>query len=98
MTLIEHLKMKKLFYLIFAGALIVSCGESGSSEKQLDVITNTEKIYTFDDLKIMGFKKNREYDVEDLTGASEAYFGFWGIKKSESKDYEIGFMLTTQML
>ena len=42
--------MKKLFYLIFVGALIVSCGESGSSEKQLDVITNTEKIYTFDDL------------------------------------------------
>ena len=41
----------------------------------------------------MGFKKNREYDVEDLTGgeASEAYFGFWGIKKSESKDYEIRF-------
>ena len=83
--------MKKIFYLIFVSALIVSCGESGSSEKQLDVITNTEKIYTFDDLKSIGFKKNREYDVEDLTGASEAYFGFWGIKKSESKDYEIRF-------
>ena len=77
--------MKKFFYFIFISAVILSCGESGASEKQLDVITNTEKIYSFDDLKNMGFKKNREYDVEELTGASEAYFGFWGIKKASQK-------------
>ena len=52
--------MKKIFYFIFISAVILSCGESGASEKQLDVITNTEKIYSFDDLKSMGFKKNRE--------------------------------------
>ena len=44
--------MKKIFYLIFVSALIVSCGESGSSEKELDVITNAEKIYTFKRLSI----------------------------------------------
>ena len=43
----------------------------------------------------MGFKKNREYDVEDLTGLLRLILVFGGIKKSESKDYEIGFMLTT---
>ena len=37
--------MKKIFYLIFVSALIVSCGESGSSEKQLDVITNLSLIH-----------------------------------------------------
>ena len=83
--------MKKNFYLVVISILIISCGESDASKKQLDIITDTEKIYAFDDLKSMGFKKNREYNVEELTGASEAYFGFWGIKKSESKDYEIRF-------
>ena len=43
------------------------------------------------DLKEIGFKKNREYDIEQLPGATEAYFGFWGIKRSESKDYEVRF-------
>ena len=35
----------------------MSCGESGSSEKQLDVSTNTEKICTFGDLKVWGLRK-----------------------------------------
>ena len=83
--------MRKKFYLILFAALIISCGESSSNEKQLEIVTNTEKIYTFDDFKRVGFKKNREYDIEGLAGASEAYFGFWGIKRSESKDYEIRF-------
>lgn len=83
--------MKKFIYLIFITLLIISCGDSSSNEKQLEIITSSEKIYTFDDLKKMGFKKNREYDIEELPGATEAYFGFWGIKRSESKDYEVRF-------
>lgn len=83
--------MKKIFYFVFIVVLLISCGESESNQKQLEIITATEKIYSFEDLTNMGFKKNREYDVEELTGASEAYFGFWGIKRSESKDYEIRF-------
>ncbi len=83
--------MKKIFYSIFIVALLISCGESDSNEVGLDIITSSEKIYTFDDLKEMGFKKNREYDIEQLPGATEAYFGFWGIKRSESKDYEVRF-------
>ena len=71
--------------------ILISCGESESSENELVIITSSEKIYTFDDLKEMGFKKNREYDIEQLPGATEAYFGFWGIKRSESKDYEVRF-------
>ena len=83
--------MKNFLYSILIAAFVISCGESASNEKMLDIITPSEKTYSFDDLKSMGFKKNREYDVENLPGASEAYFGFWGIKKSESKDYEIRF-------
>ena len=83
--------MKKIFYSVFIAALLISCGESEGNQKQLEIITATEKIYSFEDLTSMGFKKNREYDVEELTGASEAYFGFWGIRRSESKDYEIRF-------
>ena len=56
--------MKKILYSIFIIAILISCGESESSENELVIITSSEKIYTFDDLKEIGFKKNREYDIE----------------------------------
>ena len=51
--------MKKIFYSIFIVALLISCGESDSNEVGLDIITSSEKIYTFDDLKEMGFYEGK---------------------------------------
>lgn len=31
------------------------------------------------------------YDVEDLTGANSAYFGFWGLDPYNRQDYELRF-------
>ena len=84
--------MKTIFFLsIMVSALILACGSSENSKSSLEIITPSDRIYTYEDLKATGFKKNRQYDVSELNGAKEAWFGFWGIKRSESKDYEIRF-------
>ena len=46
------------------------------------------------DLQAIGFKKSKEYDVEGLTGADSAYFGFWGLDPYDRKDYELRFFPT----
>ena len=84
--------MNKLFFsLAILSILIFSCSseDTSSQESQLQVVTNSEKVFTIDDFYSMGFKKNKSYDVTELEGASDAVFGFWGEKKSDSKTYEI---------
>ena len=84
--------MNKLFFsLAILSILIFSCssGDTSSQESQLQVVTNSEKVFTIDDFYSMGFKKNKSYDVTELEGASDAVLGFWGEKKSDSKTYEI---------
>ena len=84
--------MNKLFFsLAILSILIFSCSseDTSSQESQLQVITNSEKVFSIDDFYSMGFKKNKSYDVTELEGASDAVLGFWGEKKSDSKTYEI---------
>ena len=84
--------MNKLFFsLAILSILIFSCsGDDTSSQgSQLQVVTNSEKVFSIDDFYNLGFKKNRSYDVSELEGASDAVFGFWGLTKSDSKTYEI---------
>ena len=71
--------------------ILISCSsaEGESNSESLDVVTNSEKIFSMEDFYSVGFKDNRSYDVSELPGASDAVFGFWGKTKSESKTYEI---------
>ena len=87
-----HFIMRKIFInLMVLTLLITGCSseDTSSQESQLQVVTNSEKVFTIDDFYSMGFKKNKSYDVTELEGASDAVFGFWGEKKSDSKTYEI---------
>ena len=54
-----------------------------------DVINPTNRIFTYEDLKSIGFKKNRTYDVSELEGAIGAWYGFWGKDAYSRKEYEI---------
>ncbi|MBM31252.1 MAG: hypothetical protein CL764_00165 [Chloroflexi bacterium] len=69
--------------------IILGCSNESPKDNQLEIISNTEKIITFEDIKSIGFKKNRTYDVSGLSGATGAWYGFWGETRSETKDYEI---------
>ena len=73
--------MRKIFInLIVLTLLIISCSSQNSeSEKSaIEIVSNSEKVFSIDDFYSMGFKKNKSYDVTELEGASDAVLGFWG--------------------
>ena len=81
--------------LIFILIIISGCSESDENANKIDKITDTEKIFTIDDLIKTGFKKNKTYKTDDLPGANSAYYGFTSKKDSNGKrvsvDYEVRF-------
>ena len=56
----------------------------------------TDRIFTFDDLGRIGFKKTTEFDVSDLPEAITALFGFWRPDGLGAKEYEIRFYASHQ--
>ena len=81
--------------LIFILIIISGCSGSNENANKIDKITDTEKIFTIDDLIKTGFKKNKTYKTDDLPGANSAYYGFTSKKDSNGKrvsvDYEVRF-------
>ena len=75
-------------------AVSVACGGSDGAAAQgesLQKITPSEQLFTLDDFSANGFKVAKEYNVEGLTGATGAWFGFWRPEGSDAKEYEIRF-------
>ena len=70
-------------------------GESGaptveeSTGQGIQKIRPGSRVYTLDDLKAVGFKKDKTYDVEGLPEAVAAYYGFWGLDPYNRKEYEV---------
>ncbi|MEE8045222.1 MAG: DUF6810 family protein [Dehalococcoidia bacterium] len=82
-----------LISTLFAiAAVSVACGSDESSGvAMIPRISDSGEILSLTDLEAIGFKKSKTYDVEGLTGADSAYFGFWGLDPYERKDYEVRF-------
>ena len=80
-----------LYSLIISIIVLTSCSGEKSDELFYEIITPSDKIFAFQDLKNIGFKKSREYNVSKLEGATGAWFGFWGEDQYSRKDYEIRF-------
>ncbi|MBN32291.1 MAG: hypothetical protein CL906_00020 [Dehalococcoidia bacterium] len=57
----------------------------------IEKITDSGIIFSIQEIKEMGFKKNHEYKVDDLPGAVSAYFGFIKNDLGDPEDYEIRF-------
>ncbi len=90
------MRLSCLRYLL-PGLLIVAfvaCGASDGAAAQRESfqkVTASERIFTFDDFDNIGFKLSKEYDVEGLTAAIDARFGFWRPAGSDAKEFEIRF-------
>ena len=69
--------------------LVVGCEEK-ADVSSYDVVTASERIFTFEELESIGFKKNKEYDVSGLEGATKAINGFWSTDIGK-KEYELRF-------
>ena len=69
--------------------LVVGCEEK-ADDSSYDVVTASERIFIFEELESIGFKKNKEYDVSGLEGALIAVNGFWSTDIGK-KEYELRF-------
>ena len=81
--------MNKILIIATIFLVLVSCSSEKSKDTSLEIVSDTGKTFTFDDLKSIGYKKNRTYDISELKGATGAWYGFWRETRSTSKDYEV---------
>ena len=88
--------LQLLVFLILAGMLFSFAGctsekqppASGDSvdEEGLRLITRPGAMYTIDYLIAVGFKKNKQFDVDEVPGATDIWYGFF-----QQKDIEVRF-------
>ena len=87
----------QLFVFVILGGMLFSVtgctsekqpAASGDSvdEEGLRLITRPDVIYTIDDLIAVGFKKNKQFDVDEVPGATDIWYGFF-----QQKDIEVRF-------
>jgi len=70
-----------------SGDTAAEAGPGGATAFQK--VTPSDRIFTLDDFTAVGFRKSREYDVEGLTGATGAWFGWWEPDGDDPVDYEV---------
>ncbi len=91
---LKNLRLPQFALLLLLFTTIAACGTSGggsSPEDSFQKITPSERVFTIDDFSGINFKISKEYDVEGLTGATAAWFGFWKPGGSDTKEFEIRF-------
>ena len=54
----------------------------------LRLITRPDAMYTIDDLVAVGFKKNKQFEVDEVPGATDIWYGFFQQKDIEVRFYE----------
>jgi len=54
-------------------------------------VVQADGLYTLDDFTAAGFKRGKTFDVNGLTEATEAFYGFWGLDPYDRKEYEVRF-------
>ena len=91
---------KLIFSSIFIFLLIISCNSepvvtptplSMAEEFMFEQVVDNGKIYTSKDFFDSGFQEYKEYNVSKLTGATEAWYGYWGSDEDNVKYYELRF-------
>ena len=89
---ISKLVMNTVLVLLAAIVLVLlGCGSDSTLDEGFVQIRTAPDNYTVDDLKTFGFKTSKNYDVEGLPDALDAWKGFWGIDPYDRHDYEIRF-------
>ena len=71
-----------------------ACGSDGGARSEAPVlqqISPSSRIFSIDDLKLAGYKTSKHYDVTDLPGAVDAWFGFFKADGKNPSDYEVRF-------
>lgn len=77
--------------VVFANVAGLACSSSFNNSSNSVYIRerNPELTLTIEDVRDIGFKTIRQYDIQDLTGATEAWFGFRQVSGLDPVEYEI---------
>jgi hypothetical protein len=75
---------------LFAACGGSSSGNSGTQDVEYQRVITTEKTFSIDEVKALGYKVAKSYDVSELPEASGAYYGFWTpTEKTSPVDFEV---------
>ena len=81
--------------LLLALVAPAACGGEADAETPTEPSVQqpavSDRVYTIEDLFAVGFKKNKQYDVEGLPAGVDAWSGFWGLDPFDRSDYEVRF-------
>ena len=82
-----------LSLLSLIGACSVSSESTSTPEPEIlyEQVVDKGKIYSSKDFFDAGFTEYKEYNVSKLTGATEAWYGYWGPDEDSVKYYELRF-------
>lgn len=90
--------MKKILIIIVAIISLMGCSSEWSKSTEiLQSIVPENRLFNIKDLEAIGFKKNREYNVDGLEGVLESWNGFWAPDRKDmlqQKEYELRFYLS----
>ena len=85
--------------LLLVTFLSTACGSSGPEkldERAFQKVTPSDSAYAIQDLAPIGFKKDKQYDVEGLPAGVDAWSGFWGPGPYDRTDFEVRFYASHQ--
>jgi len=86
--------------IVLAILIIFSCSnndELGPRESILDGSYDNLEL-TRESFEKIGFKFNKDYNIENLPDAVSAHYGFWGLKSFERLAYELRFYPSNKVL
>ncbi len=81
--------VRLLAFVILTAVTLVACGSS-EGDAPLERVIDDERVFSVDDLRAAGMKAAKQYDVSDLPGGVDAWYGFVG-SASGPKDVEVRF-------
>lgn len=87
---IQTFKIVRLVAIVALTTLtVLACGSSDSATPPARVIDD-DRIFSLEDLRAAGMKASKQYDVSDLPGAVDAWYGFMRAAAGP-KDVEVRF-------
>ncbi|NQT51657.1 hypothetical protein HQ576_06395 [bacterium] len=77
--------------LVAAAACRFDTGTGSAEGAGFQKVTPSDRTFSFEDFTAVGFKRTKQYDVEGLPGAEDAWFGFWRVPGdgNDPVDYEV---------
>jgi len=64
-------------------------GSQGKAAFEFQKVTPSDRVYSHEDFEAVGFKKRKDYNVEGLSHAVAAWYGFWQPEGEGPLEYEV---------